>query len=139
MSSLLSPSIHEENRNALVRSILEELSEIPGIRYSLVVSSEGFPVFSSSRSISLKEEGELKVAAMIAGIENTVSAATLALGEDQANLVTIQTPSGQVLIDHLSQELILVVVSSRAVKLGYLLYMTERAKQMLISSISSPG
>ena len=47
--------------------------------------------------------------------------------------------SGQVLIDHLSQELILVVVSSRAVKLGYLLYMTERAKQMLISSISSPG
>jgi len=135
MVELLSPHLEEHDRNELVRCILEELSEIPGIKYSLVVSNEGFPIFSASRSLTLEEDGELKVSAMIAGIETTVSAATQELEEDRMDLMTIQTLSGQILICKLSEEMILVVVSSRNVKLGYLLYMTERARQLLITSL----
>jgi predicted regulator of Ras-like GTPase activity (Roadblock/LC7/MglB family) len=135
MVEILSPRLGEHDRNELVRCILEELQEIPGIKYSLVVSTEGFPIFSTSRSLTLEEDGELKVSAMIAGIETTVSSATQELEEDQVDLMTIQTSSGQILICKLSEEMILVVVASRNVKLGYLLYMTERARQLLVTSL----
>ncbi|MFX0064219.1 MAG: roadblock/LC7 domain-containing protein [Candidatus Hermodarchaeota archaeon] len=114
----------------IIDETLRSLTAMQGIESAIVISEDGFPMFSSYQG-PYSEDDELLISAMIAGIVATVSTATTKLGKEQAEHITIETPNGYIVVSSIKEGAILVLTTIKATKLGLTYYVMRQAKNKI--------
>lgn len=114
----------------IIDETLNSLTQIQGVESAIVISDDGFPMFSSYQG-SYSEDDELLISAMIAGIVATVSTATTKLGKKNAEHLTIETPDGYIVVSSIAEGAILVLTTAKNVKLGLTYYVMRQAQNKI--------
>ncbi|MFX0093119.1 MAG: roadblock/LC7 domain-containing protein [Candidatus Hodarchaeota archaeon] len=114
----------------VIEETLSSLTDIQGVESAIVVSDDGFPMFSSYQG-AYSEDDELLISAMIAGIVATVSTATTKLGKKGAEHLTIETPDGYIVVSAIGEGAILVLTTAKNVKLGLTYYVMRQAQNKI--------
>ena len=114
-----------------IQVILDGLGTVKGIKQLLLVSDEGFPILSA-RTLSISEEVEAIVSAMVAGIVHISSGACnqLNLG-DQIDFIHVQTPVGLGILTKI-QNNILVLITDSNIKLGFMHYLVNSTRSKIL-------
>ena len=127
-----------------IQRILDQVGDVEGIRGALLVSEEGFPLFTAKKScLPLNNGVEILIAAMVAGTVSILSHTCnqLHLGKDP-EFIYIQTPLGLGMISRIDpqeSDLILLLISSTNLKFGLFNYLLTSTKIKILKRLHDPN
>ncbi|MBD3353488.1 MAG: hypothetical protein GF364_18540 [Candidatus Lokiarchaeota archaeon] len=118
----------EESLDDILRELLASISEIQG---AAIVSVEGLPIASALP----QDVDETRIAAMTAAILSLAERAALELDKGEMEQVYIRGTKGYILVMAAGMNAVLIVITSKDIKLGLVFLDCKRACEKIIKLV----